>query len=68
MGHPITPDGPAWKKDGSNTAAEQEQQVGSHHDGMHLFPPDEPQTGEGCSCSTTSTSTPTLHYADGMPS
>jgi uncharacterized protein len=27
-----------WKPDASNTAAEQERQVGSHHDGMHYFP------------------------------
>lgn len=30
--------GPAWKPDASNTAAEQEQQVGMHNDGMHFFP------------------------------
>lgn len=37
-GTPIRSGGPAWKKDASNTAAEQEQQIGMHHDGMHLFP------------------------------
>lgn len=37
-GTPLQGSGPAWKPDGSNTAAEQEQQVGSHHDGMHFFP------------------------------
>ena len=37
-GQPILSDGPAWKKDASNTAAEQEQQIGMHHDGMHYFP------------------------------
>ncbi|WP_433335809.1 PhoX family protein [Spirillospora sp. CA-294931] len=37
-GTPIRSGGPAWKKDGSNTAAEQEQQIGMHHDGMHYFP------------------------------
>ena len=37
-GTPLFTSGPAWKKDGTNTAAEQAQQVGSHHDGMHFFP------------------------------
>jgi uncharacterized protein len=29
---------PAFKPDGSNTAAEQALQAGMHHDGMHFFP------------------------------
>jgi secreted PhoX family phosphatase len=37
-GTPIHAGGPAWKKDGTNTAAEQLLQVGAHHDGMHFFP------------------------------
>jgi secreted PhoX family phosphatase len=37
-GTPLRSGGPAWKKDASNTAAEQEQQIGMHHDGMHYFP------------------------------
>lgn len=37
-GTPIRAGGPAWKADASNTAAEQEQQVGDNHDGMHFFP------------------------------
>jgi len=28
---------PAWKPDASNTAAEQAQQMGMHHDGIHYF-------------------------------
>lgn len=36
-GDPIS-DGPGFKADASNTAAEQEQQAGMHHDGMHFFP------------------------------
>ena len=36
-GTPLFPGAPAWAKDGSNTAADQEQQVGFNHDGMHLF-------------------------------
>lgn len=37
-GTPIRSGGPAWRKDASNTAAEQAQQIGMHHDGMDLFP------------------------------
>lgn len=29
---------PAWKPDGSNSAADQEVQLGMHHDGIHYFP------------------------------
>ncbi|MFO0040393.1 MAG: PhoX family protein, partial [Pseudomonadota bacterium] len=36
-GEPITGSYPAYKPDGSNTGAEQEQQIGQHHDGMHYF-------------------------------
>jgi uncharacterized protein len=39
-GTPLHTDGPAWRKDASNTAAEQLLQVGAHHDGMHFFPLD----------------------------
>ena len=31
---------PAFKPDASNSAAEQEAQMGMHHDGMHFFPLD----------------------------
>jgi hypothetical protein len=37
-GTPLFSNGPVWKKDASNTAAEQAQQIGMHHDGMHFFP------------------------------
>lgn len=37
-GQPLHSTGPAWKKDASNTAGEQAEQVGMHHDGMHFFP------------------------------
>ncbi|WP_046468321.1 PhoX family protein [Allosalinactinospora lopnorensis] len=37
-GQPLRSDGPAWKKDASNTAEEAAEQIGSHHDGMHFFP------------------------------
>jgi secreted PhoX family phosphatase len=37
-GEPISATAPAWKPDASNTAAEQEQQIGDNHDGMWFFP------------------------------
>lgn len=37
-GTPIRSGGPAWRKDAANTAAEQAEQIGMHHDGMHFFP------------------------------
>lgn len=36
-GDPIS-DGPLFKPDASNSAAEQLHQAGMHHDGMHFFP------------------------------
>jgi hypothetical protein len=36
---------PAFKADGSNSAAEQAVQIGMHHDGMHYFPLDGSQRG-----------------------
>lgn len=36
-GDPIS-DGPAFRPDASNSSAEQAQQAGMHHDGMHFFP------------------------------
>ncbi len=37
-GTPITGRYPAWLEDASNSAEDQAQQVGMHHDGMHFFP------------------------------
>jgi len=37
-GTPITGRYPAYLEDASNSADDQEQQVGMHHDGMHFFP------------------------------
>ena len=37
-GTPITGSYPAYLDGGLNTGAEQEQQIGMHHDGMHYFP------------------------------
>ncbi|TCP52983.1 hypothetical protein EV191_10544 [Tamaricihabitans halophyticus] len=45
-GDPVRPDGPAWRKDASNSAAEQAEQLGSHHDGMHFFPTGRNARGE----------------------
>ena len=36
-GDPVS-NGPEFKPDASNTAADQELQAGMHHDGMHFFP------------------------------
>lgn len=36
-GDPIS-DGPAFRADAGNSAAEQAEQAGMHHDGMHFFP------------------------------
>ena len=46
-GEPINASAPAWKPDASNTAAEQERQVGDNHDGIHFFPFDLNRTGPG---------------------
>ncbi|WP_148716629.1 PhoX family protein [Chitinolyticbacter meiyuanensis] len=37
-GSPLFNNSPAWKGDGSETAADQLLQVGDNHDGMHFFP------------------------------
>ena len=37
-GTPLTAEGNPWKGDGSNTASDQANAVGMHHDGMHYFP------------------------------
>jgi secreted PhoX family phosphatase len=39
-GTPLTGALPAYKDDASNTGADQEQQVGAHHDGVFFFPID----------------------------
>ncbi|RTZ48255.1 PhoX family phosphatase [Candidimonas sp. SYP-B2681] len=37
-GTPLFAGAPAWKADGSDTAAAQARQVGDNHDGIHFFP------------------------------
>ncbi|OZB16034.1 MAG: Tat pathway signal protein, partial [Marinobacter sp. 34-60-7] len=44
-GTPITGSYPEYRADGSNTGAEQEQQMGMHHDGLHFFPIDQKAGG-----------------------
>ena len=48
-GTPLTGTMPAYKGDASNTGADQEQQVGAHHDGVHFFPMDAKTTGTNSS-------------------
>lgn len=44
-GTPLTGNYPAYLPDGTNTGADQENQVGMHHDGMHFFPIDQKAGG-----------------------
>lgn len=46
-GEPINDRAPAWKADASNSAADQEQQVGDNHDGIFFFPFNLARTGPG---------------------
>ncbi len=39
-GTPLLSTGPAWRKDASNSAEDQEVQIGAHHDGMAFYPTD----------------------------
>ena len=41
----LSGESPAFKFDGSNTAAEQEAQLGMHHDGIHFFSQNGSQSG-----------------------
>ncbi len=46
-GEPINDRAPAWKPDASNSAADQEQQIGDNHDGIFFFPFNLARTGLG---------------------
>lgn len=48
-GTPLTANAPSYSGDGSNTGNDQEQQIGSHHDGMHFFPIDAHTTANNSS-------------------
>ncbi|WP_339463161.1 PhoX family protein [Pseudomonas sp. EA_105y_Pfl2_R69] len=45
-GTPITGGYPAYLEDGSNSAQDQAEQLGMHHDGMHFFPIDAQRGGK----------------------
>lgn len=48
-GTPLSSQGVKWKADGTNTAEEQAQALGMHHDGMHFFSLDnDPNDGLLC--------------------
>ncbi|SDX16192.1 PhoX family protein [Thiocapsa roseopersicina] len=49
-GTPITGSAPAYDGVNGNSGADQEQQVGSHHDGMHYFPMAENPNHHGLLC------------------
>jgi secreted PhoX family phosphatase len=49
-GMPITGSLPAFDGVNGNTGAQQEQQVGSHHDGIHYFPMPGDPNGHGLLC------------------
>ena len=49
-GEPITGSYPEFNSIDTNTGEEQEQQVGSHHDGMHYFPINDDPNGHGLLC------------------
>lgn len=49
-GTPITGSYPAYDGVNGNTGAQQEQQVGSHHDGIHYFPMADDPNGHGLLC------------------
>lgn len=49
-GTPITGNYPAYNATQGNSGAEQEQQIGSNHDGMHYFPFDDAPNAHGLLC------------------
>jgi uncharacterized protein len=49
-GEPLNGSTPAFDGVNGNSGAEQEQQVGSHHDGMHYFPMEADPNGHGLLC------------------
>lgn len=67
-GDPIS-DGPAFRPDASNSAADQAQQAGMHHDGMHFFPFVEngvPSSRRGLMCINHEYTDDGLLHKDGM--
>lgn len=67
-GDPISA-GPAFRADASNSAADQAQQAGMHHDGMHFFPFVEngvPSSTHGLMCINHEYTDDGLLHKDGM--
>ncbi len=64
-GDPIVPSGPAWIPDASNSAADQEQQLGMGHDGMVFFPRTGGNSRRGWLVLNHETSTPNTLFPDG---
>jgi secreted PhoX family phosphatase len=67
-GDPIS-DGPPFRADASNSAADQAQQAGMHHDGMHFFPFVEngrPSSSHGLMCINHEYTDDGLLHTDGM--
>ena len=67
-GDPIS-DGPAFRADAGNSASEQAEQAGMHHDGMHFFPMTEsgrPSSTRGLMCINHEYADDGLLHPDGM--
>jgi secreted PhoX family phosphatase len=64
-GDPVS-DGPAFKQDASNTAAEQQQQYGMHNDGMHFFSMAEGDSSHGLLVVNHEYTDDGLLHSDGM--
>ncbi|WP_313951080.1 PhoX family phosphatase [Accumulibacter sp.] len=67
-GDPVS-DGPAFRADAANSAAEQAEQAGMHHDGMHFFPwieGDEKSSTHGLLCINHEYTDEGLLHPDGM--
>jgi secreted PhoX family phosphatase len=67
-GDPIS-DGPAFRADAGNSAGEQAEQAGMHHDGMHFFPwvvDGKPSSTHGLLCINHEYTDDGLLHPDGM--
>lgn len=64
-GAPLTGSLPVFDPINTNTGAEQEQQVGSNHDGMHYFPMEDDPNGHGLLCVNHEYVDPDLFHKNG---
>ncbi len=67
-GDPVS-DGPVFRSDAGNSAAEQAEQAGMHHDGMHFFPfsaNGQPSSTHGLLCINHEYTDERLLHPDGM--